>query len=490
MDDIFQEANFIKAVNGLNFHRKEDRFHGDRMASRNRVDELTKQQIESNGTEINKIPPFPIEVFPLPVQKIIKATNESLNFPTDFLGASILYAVSIAIGNTHRVKVKNGWQENVTLFFANVGRPNTNKSHPLSFALQPIIEKDKNAYIDYLSKKEEYAQAIKSTKKLSEKKNITEHSKPVWEKSLVTDFTPEALSEVHKNNSRGIGVYVDELAGWFKNFNRYRNGADQEFWLSVWSCKAINIDRKNSDPIFIPQPFISVGGNIPTGILHELAGDNRSQNGFIDRMLFAFPDGLEKPHWSETEIDSEIIDKWKEIISNLLTLELQLDNCLTPISTVLKFTPEAFQKLMKWEKENTDLCNQTENELLAGIYGKFDIHAVRFALILEMLQFACGESDKSQVGIVAVNGALQLVEYFQATARKVHSIISNDDPLAKQFDKYRKLYEALPDRFKTGEGHRVARELKVPPDTFNKWLKRERNKLFGKIQSGEYEKLV
>src|SRR5690606_31378505 len=37
--------------------------------------------------------PFPVEVFPEPIQEIITATNESLNFPIDFIGASILYAV-------------------------------------------------------------------------------------------------------------------------------------------------------------------------------------------------------------------------------------------------------------------------------------------------------------------------------------------------------------------------------------------------------------
>ena len=39
--------------------------------------------------------PFPVEVFPKPIQEIITATNESLNFPIDFIGATILYAVSV-----------------------------------------------------------------------------------------------------------------------------------------------------------------------------------------------------------------------------------------------------------------------------------------------------------------------------------------------------------------------------------------------------------
>ena len=67
-----------------------------------------------------------------------------------------------------------------------------------------------------------------------------------------------------------------------------------EFWLSVWSGKPINIDRKTGEPVFIPLPFISVCGTIQNGILNELAKDSRTQNGFIDRILFVMPDNLEK----------------------------------------------------------------------------------------------------------------------------------------------------------------------------------------------------
>ena len=81
---------------------------------------------------------FPVEVFPNAIQEIIATTNESLSFPTDFIGASLLYAVSVSIGNTHSVEIKKGWQESAVLYLSIVGRPGTNKSHPVSFALQPI----------------------------------------------------------------------------------------------------------------------------------------------------------------------------------------------------------------------------------------------------------------------------------------------------------------------------------------------------------------
>jgi hypothetical protein len=241
---------------------------------------------QGNEIQERKINRFPVEVFPLPIQQVITATNENLNFPIDFIGVSLLYAASVAIGNTHCVEVKKGFRQSAVLYLAIVARAGTAKSPPLSFALQPIVEHDKRTYRQCEQQRQEYEKAVSLSKKEREQQAIDEPIKPVWQKFLLSDFTPEALAEVHKFNKRGIGVYVDELAGWFKNFNRYNKGSEMEFWLSQWSGKPINIDRKTGEPIFIPLPFISVAGTIQKGILNELAKDSRTQNGFIDRILF------------------------------------------------------------------------------------------------------------------------------------------------------------------------------------------------------------
>ena len=52
---------------------------------------------------------FPFEVFPKAVQSIIIDTNENLNYPIDFISGAILYASTVAIGNTHRVSFKKEW---------------------------------------------------------------------------------------------------------------------------------------------------------------------------------------------------------------------------------------------------------------------------------------------------------------------------------------------------------------------------------------------
>lgn len=441
---------------------------------------------EGSKKQEGKINRFPVEAFPFPAQEIIKATSENLNFPTDFIGASLLYAASVAIGNTMTVEVKKGFQQSAVIYLAIVARAGTAKSHPLTFALQPIVDKDKKSYRDFELQKQEYAKALTLSKKEG---GGEEPTKPIWQKFLLSDFTPEALAEVHKFNKRGIGVYVDELAGWFKNFNRYNKGSEMEFWLSQWSGKPINIDRKTGEPVFIPLPFISVAGTIQKGILNELAKEGRTQNGFIDRILFVIPDNIQKEYWSETDLHPVISENWDAIISNLLNLPVNYDDTFNPSPEVLKFTLEARKALFDWQKANTDQCNEAESEALSGIFSKMDMHVLRLALILEMLRYACGEgSYNSAVSVEAVEGAIKLVEYFKNSAVKVNSILSNASPLDKHPADKQAMYKALPDTFTTEAGLQIAEGMGIAERTFKYFLNEK--ELFTRISRGEYEKRI
>lgn len=88
---------------------------------------------------------------------------------------------------------------------------------------------------------------------------------------LVSDVTQEGLSAIHSHNPRGLCLWVDELSAWFKNFTRYNNGSEEQFWLSAFNGSTTMSDRKNSqNSIFIKRPFISVVGTIQKRLLPNL----------------------------------------------------------------------------------------------------------------------------------------------------------------------------------------------------------------------------
>ncbi|MEA5110950.1 hypothetical protein SDC9_17956 [bioreactor metagenome] len=478
---------------------------------------------------------FPISSFPDPVQEIIRACNEFLKFPTDFIGASILFAASLAIGNTHRVKINNAWYEKPLLYVALVGRPGTMKTPPLRFAIDPILTKDKQQYEKFKQEKRQFKRELKQ--------GLEPETEPKFNKTVVSDFTPEALADIHFYNQRGLGVYSDELNQWLKNFNRYNSGSAQEFWLSVYSGTQISIDRKNQDPVLITEPFVSVCGGIQTAILHELAKDNRAQNGFIDRLLFAFPEYLSKEIWSESEMPTKINKQWNIIINNLLDMPLSTDNECNIKSKTIEFNPFAFDELRKWQIKNSEVINETSSDQLAGIYSKLEIYVIRLSLVIELLNEATKSTPeyktlpdiekmkwlyraavklchpdknnsrleiakelnnakdagdlnrieaiylelvKPQISVDSVNKAIRLIEYFRYTAKRVNSILINA-PVQGLDQRRKELYLKLPETFSTDQALRIAYNSDFPERTLKRWL--TDNTYFEKLVHGKYRKL-
>jgi hypothetical protein len=432
---------------------------------------------------------FPVEAFPSRIRAIIDATKNSLNYPPDFTGAAVLFAASVAIGNTRRIRVKNGMELGAVIYIALVGRPNSVKSHPLTFAVRPLVDADQAAFRQYEEQRLLYEKLNRMSPKQRQKEGQQEPgNKPVRQTYLLSDYTPEALAEVHKFNLRGIGVKVDELAGWFKGFNKYTKGkgGEMEFWLSAWSGSNIAIDRKGSNSIFIQSPFISVAGTIQTGILKDFAAEGRTENGFMDRVLFSFPENTQKPSWTDDELHPSVLEDWTRILEALMNLPLPFESGLKVAPLLLSFTDKAKQRLFQWQKELTEESNEADSDALAGIIGKMDIQAPRLALVLEMLRFACGESDGKQVGIEALEGALLLTEYFKETSVRVHDVINSADYKAALPEDKQRLFNALPDRFTAAEMKAAAKELKIPERNGERLL--TNRKLFRQISRGQYEK--
>jgi hypothetical protein len=431
--------------------------------------------------------PFPVDAFPPTIQKIINATNASLQFPVDFMGSAILFAASVAIGNSVRIRVKEGWDETALIYIANVGRAGTTKTHPLTFALKPIAIRDAANHREYLRQKEAYETAVTLSKKDREELGISPEtpSKPYYVKHLVSDITPEALGVVHSHNLRGLGLHADELAGWFGNFNRYHKGSEETFWLQNWSNQQVRIDRKSGDPILISCPFVSVAGNIQNGILKELAKSNRTQNGFIDRILFAAPLNLTKAKWTRVSLDPEIPGLWASIINRLFCLPLYQDDNGEPIAKVVTFTSEAFSILEQWQHKNADICNSTENEIMASIYSKLDIHVIRIALIIYLLECADNAVEPDQIPEDTVKAAIRLIEYFRLSAHRVQELITAK-PIDGLPEDKRRVYSELPKEFTTEEAVTIGISLNMPERTIKRFLKDSR--FFRHMKHGQYEK--
>lgn len=266
---------------------------------------------------------FPVNVFPDRLQQIIRELHDSNGFPADYTAASMMAAISVAIGNSHRVEVKRNWHESTILYIAIVGRPGACKSHPLAFAMQPLVNADWKNNLDYQKKYSDYQQAVAMSRKERVHAGFEQFPKePKRLRYLVSDVTQEGLSALHSHNPRGLCLWVDELSAWFKNFTRYNNGSEEQFWLSAFNGSTTMSDRKNSqNSIFIKRPFISVVGTIQKRLLTELANGERTVNRFIDRILFAMSESSGKPKWREEEVSEERLNELHRTVYDHLAEE-------------------------------------------------------------------------------------------------------------------------------------------------------------------------
>ena len=125
---------------------------------------------------------------------------------------------------------------------------------------------------------------------MKESKGNNDMDRPVLRRTIVSDFTPEALMLAHYNCPRGITILADEIMGMFNSANRYNNGQLIEQLLSAWSNSAIDVTRvSNPIPIHIENPCINMVGTTQTRRVHELLKKGYEDNGLLDRILFVMP---------------------------------------------------------------------------------------------------------------------------------------------------------------------------------------------------------
>lgn len=420
---------------------------------------------------------FPFDIFPKAVQEIILEANDKFQFSKDYLGSGILSAASTAIGIKYRLSVKEGWNEKCNLYVVIVGRPGDSKSHAIKFCFNPLQKRDSRYY-------KEYKELLDDFQKNNNLKEGSNHiNKPILRKSLVSDFTPEALLYVHYNNKIAVCIYVDELNGWLKNFNRYNNSGEAEAYLSMWSGTTISSDRASGTSIRIDDPFIGVIGSTQIGVLKEFAREGRNSNGFMDRLLFVYPTNPKTLKWNINKVDKRLLNNYTNIINSLLDLENNHET--------LPIEKHAKEYLFKWQN------NRPEDFLFdyeRSIEIKLQQYVLRFSLIIQLLFYACEEGHKNQIELRSIKAGIKLFEYYKKNAIRVRVQTNESNYLESLTELQRNIYGELNKHFTTSEGVKIACKVgkngkpRVSDRQFKTYL--NDRKLFKKISRGNYQKIL
>lgn len=362
---------------------------------------------------------FPIDIFPKPVQSYILDCAETLNSNIDYMGSSLLWLISLCIGNSIKVEIKKGWTEGATVWIAVVGKAGIGKTPSISNIIFPLEKQNNREISRYIKDYEQYEEYEKLS--IKEKKDYPEVPKPVKKQFIANDITLEALVALHQENKNAVGVFKDELAGWFKDMNKYKQGSDLEFWLSTWSGKSVNLNRITRAGSFVASPFVPILGGIQPSIFNSFYTEENKDNGFMDRMLLSYPD-LKVEKYNDSEMNQNTINWFSdsvvsffETIKNKVT-SLNRDGDIEPV--ILRFSPDAKKEWIRIFNEITDTQNSDEeNEYMKSMLPKQKSYIPRFALLIQAFENL--DFEKRLISKESILKAEKLSKYFISMAKKI-----------------------------------------------------------------------
>ncbi len=445
---------------------------------------------------------LPLDVFPQKVQKLILDLASYENFNVEYCIAAILSATATAIGNTYHIKVKGLWTCCPALYIMLIGRPGLGKTHPLSFAYRPIREHDERMFEKFKNDMEVYERVMDnpSCKNPETDSSSDSMNKPVLVKTIVSDFTTEAMMHVHKNNLRGICLMVDELLALFKSINRYSsNNPLVEYLLSAYSGQALDSVRKTEKmPVHIQHPCINLIGSIQTSLLSSVCNKEYTANGLLDRFIFVYPKNQRISEWKigkEETACRNMVVVWKEIIDRILDIPFDAKtgsgegkDCAS-LSHLLNFSDDARKYFFGWNNTIIKEVNAIEDDnLVESRKMKLNGNVARLALILQVLKWATGEGHKQYVDLDSVKGAVRLIDYFEdCYYRSQQALVMNEI----DNNKYAWL-STLPDEFTTAEALKAGDEFNISERTIKGVLAKLSKGNSGKLiwlKHGKYRKV-
>jgi hypothetical protein len=432
-----------------------------------------------NKEKVNKtrVLKFPIEVFPLELQEVIVALHESSGIPLDFYACSMLSVFSSAMGNTYHIIDWNNYQQIGSLFMCIVGNSSIGKSPAFKSCLKPLYR-------------------LEATFKEDFKANMSEDK--TREEILITDATIESISDILSNNPKGLLLYKDELVGWLNSMTRYSNSSDVNYYLETWQGNYTKTSRIGRASTFVSSPFLGIVGGTQPNLLYRFAKGDNLHNGFLQRILFCYPNNQKKANRSKKRIDSLLVDKYDNWVNRVYNIPFDKES--EDPTILLKLSADADDRWGEWFNENTAEINSFDdkNNPIISCLGKLEQYCLRFSLILEVIHQSNDVFPEiKEVSLDSMEKAILLTEYFKSMLYKVFEKLEN--PLESYSKKDLAFLNALEDDFDVTKGLETADKVGITKSNkaetirrtfFRKMKQFIKDGLIEKVGQANYTKLI
>jgi hypothetical protein len=429
-------AGVVRLRRGL-LASAEDRAKGDRLdyVARTVHGAYAQHAPQQGERRLLEPQPFPGGVLPEQLAEFILRASAALRCAPEAIALPHLTALGSAIGNSRRIRLKRTWTEPPLLWSAVIQRSGQLKSPALDQGIRGVDEAQAAAMRAYRAAMQEYKRQLDEHRRQPKSKAGDEAlaalrpgapERPVLQRVKVSDTTIEAVAMILEENPRGVMLVRDELAGWFKSFDAYRQGrgSDREHWLTAHRAGQMLVDRKvDRQVVLVPHGFIAVTGGIQPNTLRRLFTDPLFECGMAARLLLSQPTAP-KRRWSDDDIPPYVERAVSVVFQRLFGLEMDrnaqgdVSPMCMDLSADAKPAWVSFYDEFAGEQERLD-----GEEELGAAFSKLEAYAARIALILELVAWAAsgGKGTPTTVGRAALEAAIVLTRWFAGEARRIYA---------------------------------------------------------------------
>jgi hypothetical protein len=219
-------------------------------------------------------PRLPLDILSSRLQKIVRDSAINAGAPEDFVFASLITSASMCMGNSVRVKIKEGFEQPAIIWAQIIGGPSTNKSPAMRIPLKCLTaiqdrmmvpfreaikkwEQEKKLADQFLKDWETKQKAmIASGQEVSAEppSNAIAPPKPAEPILVMNDASIEAFYRRQAITPRGFGVSRDELAAFMADMERYGNSSNRAAWLESYEGSSHTIERVKDEGKIIHIP--------------------------------------------------------------------------------------------------------------------------------------------------------------------------------------------------------------------------------------------
>lgn len=371
------------------------------------MDELPIQTTAQGTVDKDITTSFPLQIYPKFFQKLLIELAETYQLPIEYFAASLLSATAAAMGTNIVITNVDGRYKNTPILWMSlVGPTGSGKTLPIEWFLEPLLLNDRDKFEVW--------------KKETEQSDDPRAKVPPIKLRILSEATPEAVINIMQQDNP-VTLYRDELLGFVRDFGRYagaRTGEEQT-WLSIWGGKHLRVVRKKETPIIKENPFLGIIGGLQSELLREFLTHERLVSGFAQRFLYVIPGRKVKRIYSTKILNHFFAQEYKNFIHEVIKLP----------ETTIQFKGECERIYANFFDVNNELKTNEENFFLSGVYAKFDIYFLRFAIVLHIIDYIENGGVLEHINENTFHNAALLCEYFRENAKRIAEILDEESIL-------------------------------------------------------------